>query len=303
MTNALGLGVIVLWIVAWQFWPRPFYLAAMALLRRAAGLRTQRVQVDGQEIVYLDGGTGETLVLLHGFGADRDAWPPMVAQLKGRYRVIAPDLPGFGDSSRVPAASHTLDAQLARLADFLRILGIQKCHLAGNSMGGYLAAHYAARHPEQIQSLSLLAPAGVASAQESELQQLLAQGDNPLLIKTLANFSRLMNLCFVKTPYTPGAIRRVLAARAIRDCAFHRQLFADLFGSAVPLEEVVSTFHGPTLILWGDHDRLLDVSGAGILHTLMPNSQVCVLPDVGHVPMLEVPRATALAFLAFQSGA
>jgi len=64
MTSALGLGVIVLWIVAWQFWPRPFYLAAMALLRRAAGLRTQRLQVGDQEIVYLDGGSGEILVLL-----------------------------------------------------------------------------------------------------------------------------------------------------------------------------------------------------------------------------------------------
>lgn len=303
MTIALSLGLVVLWILAWQFWPRPFYLGAMALLRRASGLRTQRVAVNEQEMVYLEGGAGETLVLLHGFGADRDAWPQMVAHLKGHYRVIAPDLPGFGDSSRVPSASHTLDAQLARLATFLQTLGIEKCHLAGNSMGGYLAAHYAARHPEQIQSLWLLAPAGVVSAEESELQQLLARDDNPLLIENLAQFSRLIDLCFVKTPYTPGAITRVLAARAVRDCAFHGQVFADLFGSAVPLEDVMGTFQGPTLIMWGDKDRLLHVSGAAALRALIPHSQLCILPNVGHVPMLEVPQTAALAFLAFQAGA
>lgn len=280
--------------------PKVVYRGLVGLQRKMAGLNTLRTTVDGHDIVYLDGGRGDPLLLVHGFGADCDAWPLLAMHLNSRFRIIAPDLPGFGDSSRRPDAPYSLDDQLRRLEGFAAALGLTRFHLAGNSMGGYLAAHYAARHPGQVMSLWLLAPAGVSTAEESELQQLLARGDNPLLVNTEADFRRLLNMCVARAPYVPGAVVKALAARAIADRAFHNKLFDELFASASPLEGVLEGLPVPTLIQWGDKDRLLHVSGAQVLHRLLPNSQLCLMNDIGHVPMREDPQGSARAFLEFQ---
>jgi pimeloyl-ACP methyl ester carboxylesterase len=95
---------------------------------------------------------------------------------------------------------------------------------------------------------------------------------------------------------------RTLAARAIADCEFHSRLFDELFASAVPLEEALKGMTVPTLIQWGDRDRLLHVSGASILHALLPGSQLQVMHNIGHVPMQEAPRDAAQAFMIFQAG-
>ena len=280
--------------------PKVIYRGLIGLQRKLAGLRTLRVTVDGHELVYLDGGRGDPLLLIHGFGADCDAWPPLAMHLNRRFRILAPDLPGFGDSSRRPDASYSLNDQLARLEAFVAALELKRFHVAGNSMGGYLAAHYAARHPDQVMSLWLLAPAGVSTAQESELQQMLARGENPLLVNSEADFRRLLSMCVAREQYVPGAVIKALAARAVRDKAFHNKLFDELFASASPLEDVLEGLSVPTLIQWGDQDRLLHVSGAQVLHRLLPNSQLCLMNNIGHVPMREDPRGSARAFLEFQ---
>ena len=280
--------------------PKVVYRGLIGLQRKLAGLKTRQVTIDGHELVYLDGGRGDPLLLIHGFGADCDAWPLLAMHLNQRFRIVAPDLPGFGDSSRRPEASYSLDDQLARLEAFAAALGLDRFHLAGNSMGGYLAAHYAARHPEQVMSLWLLAPAGVSTAEESELQQMLARGENPLLVESEADFRRLLSMCVAKSQYVPGAVIKALAARAISDKAFHNKLFDELFASASPLEGVLEGLSVPTLIQWGDEDRLLHVSGAQVLHRLLPNSQLCLMHHTGHVPMREDPRGSARAFLDFQ---
>lgn len=280
--------------------PKVVYRGLIGLQRKLAGLKTRQVTIDGHELVYLDGGRGDPLLLIHGFGADCDAWPLLAMHLNQRFRIVAPDLPGFGDSSRRPEASYSLDDQLARLEAFAAALGLDRFHLAGNSMGGYLAAHYAARHPEQVMSLWLLAPAGVSTAEESELQQMLARGENPLLVESEADFRRLLSMCVAKSQYVPGAVIKALAARAISDKTFHNKLFDELFASASPLEGVLEGLSVPTLIQWGDEDRLLHVSGAQVLHRLLPNSQLCLMHHTGHVPMREDPRGSARAFLDFQ---
>lgn len=295
-------GLLAALMLAYHLFPAPVCRALIALQRRVAGLRSHRLVVDDHTLHYLEGGSGDTLLLIHGFGADCDAWAPMAASLTSQYHVVAPDLPGFGDSSRVPSASYTLDDQLGRLEAFITHLGLTRFHLAGNSMGGYLAAHYAARHPGQVRTLWLLAPAGVATAEESELQQMIAGGDNPLLVRTPADFQRIIRMVVATPRYLPGAVTRTLAARAIMDCDFHGRLFEQLSATAIPLEEALKGVTVPTLIQWGDKDRLLHVSGAAILHALLPGSTLQVMPNIGHVPMQEAPRDAAQAFMVFQVG-
>jgi alpha/beta hydrolase family protein len=117
---AVALAVVVLaGAIVYFVFPRPAFLAARALLRASAGLSQHSIQVAGHTIVYLDGGSGEPLVLLHGFGAEKDNWLSAAWQLRGRYRVLALDVPGFGQSSQDPGANYSCEEQAARVAAFL----------------------------------------------------------------------------------------------------------------------------------------------------------------------------------------
>jgi abhydrolase domain-containing protein 6 len=302
MTATLFSGLAAAAVAGYFIAPARYLGAALRLQRRIAGLADKRVEVDGHRIAYLDGGSGEPLLLLHGFGASRDNWTPIARELTRHFRVIAPDLPGYGDSSRRPGAGYSLDRQLARITGFAHALGLTRFHLGGNSMGGYLAAHYAARNPAAVASLWLLAPAGVMGAAPSEVMTALARGANPLLVRNEADFERVIDLCFVRAPWMPAAFRRVLARRAMADAAFHAGLFGEMFDAPVAFEDALPGLAIPTLICWGERDRILDASGASILQTLLPGSRLALMPGTGHVPMMEKPRETAAHFLAFQRG-
>jgi len=280
--------------------PEPYLNTALKLQRRAAGLSTREITVDGHRIVYSDGSRGEPLLMLHGFGATRDNYALVARELKSHYRVIAPDLPGYGDSERRRDALYTLDAQLARLDAFVTALGLERFHLAGNSMGGYLAAHYARLYPARVKSLWLLAPAGVSTARPSEVLEAIACGENPLLVRDEGDFDRIVDLCFVRPPYTPKQFKKVFAQRSMKSAGDHAELFQQLFEAALPFEDSLRDLPVKTLIIWGERDRILDASGASILHALIPDSELHLLSDTGHVPMMEKPRETAARFLAFQ---
>lgn len=295
---AAGVGIF-----GYLYGAKMLFSLALKAARRAAGLRTRIVIIDGLKIPYLDGGRGEPVVLIHGFGANKDHWPQLAKHLTHQYRVIAPDLPGFGEADRRMDLSYTVSAQIERLHEFITELRLDSFHIGGNSMGGLLAAVYAARYPQSVKSLWLLAPAGVATAQPSELMQMIGQGKNLLLVDNAEDFAALTDLCFFRPPYVPPAFQRLLAARAIADRPLQAKMFQDLFAEAVTLE---TTLHGvtiPTLILWGDHDRLLHVSGAEVLAAVLPKADKVIMKDMGHCPQLERPQETAEIYLRFQRGA
>jgi len=299
---AVALAVVVLaGAIVHCVFPRPAFLAARALLRAAAGLSQHSIQAAGHTIVYLDGSSGEPLVLLHGFGAEKDTWLSLAWQLRGRYRVLALDVPGFGQSSQDPGANYSFEEQAARVAAFLDAVRITApVHIGGNSMGGAIAGIFAARYPQRVKSLWLIAPAGVVSAEPSDLFRAIAAGRNPMLVWSTEDFERLMDMIFVRRPYVPGAVTRIFAENAASHRRFNEKIFGDMRQPSVPLEVRLKGSPVPTLILWGDQDRLVHVSGAAILGGVMPKAKVVVLKDVGHAPMIEDPRASADAFLTFQ---
>ena len=96
-----------------------------------------------------------TCCLSTGSGADKDNWDRFAKRLTGSYRVIAPDVPGFGDSSKIPGAKYDMQTQVMRVHEFVRAIGLKKFHIAGNSMGGLIAGMYAASYPEDVLTLGL----------------------------------------------------------------------------------------------------------------------------------------------------
>ncbi|MBF8160493.1 alpha/beta fold hydrolase [Ectopseudomonas hydrolytica] len=280
-------------------------LASLRLIeQQRAGLSHQQIRVRDLNIHYYRGGPadGETLVLIHGFAADKDNWLRFSRHLTDRYQVIALDLPGFGDSDR-PAGSYDVGTQAERLASILEALGIERAHLLGNSMGGHIAALYAARYPQRTQSLALFDNAGVEAPIKSEFFALLERGQaNPLVVRQAEDFQRLLQFVFVEPPYLPESLKRHLAERSMANREHYEQVFQQLVERYIPLEPELPKIEAPTLLFWGEQDRVLHVSSIEVMRPLLRHSSVAVMPGVGHAPMLERPQESALLYRRFLQG-
>jgi len=282
--------------------PERFTELMLHLDRRAAGLVRKEIDLPGGlHYVYLEGGKGEPLVLLHGFGGMKDNFARVARFLTPRYRVIVPDEIGFAESSHPPDADYGSQAQAERVHALAQALGIGRAHLGGNSMGGQIALAYAARFPSEVASLWLLDPAGVWSAPKGELGRIVeARERNPFFIENEEDYVRLVRFVTSQMPYIPGPMLKVMAQDSIRHLELQKQIFKTIFDD--PIEPRVTGLTTPTLIVWGDRDRVFHFGTADVLHQLMPNSQVIVMPGVGHMPMLEKPRQSAEDYLRWRSG-
>lgn len=269
--------------------------------RQLAGLSVKQVQVGEFDVHYYEGGPkdAETILMIHGFGADKDNWLRFAKPLTSTYHVIALDLPGFGDSSKLDV-SYDVGTQTERLAAFSKQLGLNKLHLIGNSMGGHIAALYAARYPEQVLSVALLDNAGITSPIKSEMFQRIERGEaNPLLVNNAADFNNMLSFVFVKQPIIPDALKQHVAEKSIANRPLNEKIFSSLRDRYIPLEPELSKIQAPTLLLWGDQDRVLDISSIAVMQPLLKQSTVVVMKDCGHVPMLERPDETAAHYQAF----
>ena len=300
----IALGALAATIVAADFLaPRATARLALAIERRRARLTAAVVDADGFRFHYLEGGRGDTLLLVHGFGADKDNYTRVARHLRKRFRVIAVDLPGFGDSDRLEDADFAIPDQAQRLKAMVDALGIERFHLGGSSMGGAIAIEYAARWPDQVQGLWLLAPAGVMSAEDSEMiADYRRTGRSRLVVTEVSGFNDLLKLTMHRPPTLPHGLKRTLGERAVADQSLHARIF-EAIATSPAIEERATSVDVPALIVWGREDRVLDVSGAAILHRAMPGSKLIVMDDIGHLPMIEVPKRAARDYIAFVDGA
>jgi len=274
--------------------------------RSASGLEHRTVDLDGETWHYLEGGPqgAGTVLLLHGFGGDKDNWIRFSGFLAGHYRVLVPDLPGFGESARHPDWDYSLPSQRDRLGTFVEAMDIESFHLAGNSMGGQLAALYTHKHPAQVLSLGLFDNAGIAAPEQSDMQRALANGKMPLILESIDDFDNMLAYVSYETPFIPWPIKGVLAQRALDHAAFNRLIFEDYKEDRFSgLEPILAEIKNPVLILWGAEDRVLDVSSIEVMQPLLPQAEIVIMEETGHVPMLERPQETASIYLEFLGNA
>ena len=298
----IALAVVVLGIVGIVYWaPDKAARVMIDADRYRSGLVRKEIELpDGLHYVYLEGGKGEPLMLLHGFGANKDHFTKVARFLTPHYRLIIPDHIGFAESSHPHNADYTPTGQAKRLRSLAHALAIDQLHLGGSSMGGQIAMTYAALYPAEVESLWLLDPAGVWSAPKSEFLKVLEQtGRNRLMAKNEDEFRTVIEIAMNNAPYIPGPVITVLARERSTNYALEESIFKKIGEDSV--EERVTGMSVPTLIVWGDKDRVLSVSAAEILHKRMPRSKVIIMPDVGHLPMMEQPEKTAEDYLAFRA--
>ena len=269
--------------------------------RAMSGLERREITLPGGlRYVYCEGGAGEPLMLLHGFGADKGNFTLIARYLTPHYRVIIPDHIGFRESAHPADADYTTDAQARRLRALAGALGIKSIHLGGNSMGGHISMAYAAAFPGEVKSMWLLDPGGIWSAPESELKKIIREtGKNPLMAATEDDFTAIFDFVMSDPPPIPGPMLNVMALERINNFELEERIFKQITADSVEKRIKGSTV--PTLIVWGKEDRVINPASADILHHLIPKSEVIIMPGIGHLPMLEDPRQCADDYLRFRS--
>ncbi|WP_292932937.1 alpha/beta hydrolase [Noviherbaspirillum sp.] len=269
--------------------------------RERAGLERKEIDLPhGLHYVYLEGGQGEPLMLLHGFGGNKDNFVRVARALTPHYRVIIPDHIGFGESAHPPQADYTPAAQVANLRELARALGVTRLHLGGNSMGGQIALAYAALHPDEVASLWLIDAAGVWSGPKSELAEtILGGGRNRLIVRNEDQFADLFSFAMSDPPFVPRPFLNVLAQERIRNADLEERIFQQIAGTSV--EQQIKGLRIPSLVVWGAEDRVIHPGTAEVMHTLLPHSEVIVMPGTGHMPMLEKPQQSAQDYLRFRA--
>lgn len=295
--------VMLLTALAATLYFSPAALTASMLLmeRQMAGLSERQIALGDLSIHYYEGGPvrGETIVMIHGFGASKDNWLRFARHFTAHYRVIALDLPGFGDSDQ-PNGSYDVGTQAERLEFFVKALELGKIHLVGNSMGGHIAGIFAARYPQQVSSLALFATGGITAPNKSELFRLIESGQpNPLVVRNAEDYQRMLEFVFVVPPALPGSVKAWLAERSVANQAHYDDVFHQLRERYIPLEPELPRIEAPTLLLWGDRDRVLDVSSITVMKPLLKKPSVVIMQDCGHAPMIERPEETARHYQAF----
>jgi pimeloyl-ACP methyl ester carboxylesterase/putative sterol carrier protein len=256
-------------------------------------------------------GEGPPVVLLHGLGATRLSWMPLLQPLADRYRVLAPDLPGHGESSK-PRVTYTPRFYAGVIGRLLAELELDRAVLVGNSMGGRIALEVAARAPARVAGLVLVGPAvaGLPFPYYARLLRLLPAelGAFPVPMRRRLVLLGIKQLFahperLPRNAYTAGAdefIRvyrsgraRVALLGAMRGLMRDRP---DLFWDAV------RQVGAPALVIHGEQDRLVPVRLGEILASALPRAELVVLPGVGHVPQFEVPETTVELVRGFLDG-
>ncbi len=249
------------------------------------------------------------LLLLHGSNASFLTWEPWSKALSDNFHVVAVDLPGHGLTGAVPDGDYSQEGMAKFVAEFADKLGLAKFALAGNSMGGGVAARFAEEHPGRVTKLILVDAAGLPFT---------SGGDEPLAFR-LARIPLLNRLLLHVTPrpiVVEGLNRAIVRKAVITDAMIDSYWdFARMEGTRQAtltrfaltedtyVQDHTAALRMPTLILWGEQDRLIPLSTAHDWARAVPRARLIVYPLTGHIPMEEVAGPSAADVRAFLGGA
>jgi pimeloyl-ACP methyl ester carboxylesterase len=269
------------------------YLAAPGDLIEVAGL-TLHVRDSGPR-------DAPPIILLHGFGASLHTWEPWAHLLSDRYRVIRFDLPGSGLSPPDPTGDYSDERSMQLLAALMDRLGVAHATLVGNSMGGRIAWSFAAHRPERVERLVLISPDGFASPGFEYLKKTQVPASVRLMRYILPK--PLLRLSLAPAYADPHVLTDELTDR------YYDLMLAPGARAAMieRMQQVVlsdprpwlARISAPTLLLWGEQDRMIPFSNAADYVKAIPNVTLVALPGVGHLPQEEAPERSAAALRAF----
>ena len=278
------------------------YDVAMAYERYSAGLETKSIALEFGEIVYAENDVKSdvTLVLVHGFGGNKDTWNWVVPKWNDKYHVVVIDLPGHGESVSKKTLDYTITTQAERLYKFLEAKKLKDLYLVGHSMGGAIALRFAGNHVDKLKALILIDSMGMEQTKSDGVKLVEKSDKNPLYdVCTKERLQTLLDYSMHKPPYIPDIIKDALLEEKCSRRDLEKVLYEDMYKDVCCLNDIAKGLDIPTLILWGEKDRMTHIDNAALFHDTIKGSQLVIFKETGHVPILEHPEQTAEAIEKF----
>ncbi len=278
------------------------YVSAMQIVEPKASntivpKASNKVEIHGARIAYQEQGTGPPVLLIHGLGASSVFWKATLPALAARHRVIAPDLPGFGESSR-PAVAYSPGIYPPYLVGLLDRLGIPRAAVVGHSMGGLIALRLCRDHPDRVERLALLSSTGMPWPDPPILERV---GRLPGIGELILGLRSAWATRWVLRRYAvrqPSALTAdVLAAMGQASPQAFLQLARTIRGEDV--RPWLGTLRLPVLIVWGDRDRVVPLDHGRAMAALIPAAKFVAIPEAGHFVQLEQPEAVNAVLTEF----
>jgi len=273
-----------------------------------SGLHSKQVKLGNDRVRYWEGGSGkETVVLLHGFGADATwQWRPQMQQLAEQYRVIAPDLLWFGQS-KSSDNDYSIQHQARAVLRLLDHEGVENFHLIGVSYGGMVSHEIIGRAPERVDRVVLVsspARAFMAEDKKAVLHDLeVSTVEDLLLPQQPSDLRRLMGLAYWKPRRVPDFIAQGVIERYYQpNREHHLRLLRSVPQNAAEHREMFQAPSQPTLIVWGEHDQVFPTQAGERIHGELAGSTLCVFENAAHAPHLERQEDVTPLMLRFLSG-
>lgn len=304
--------------------PEVFVKGYMKLAVLVSGMRIKKISVGNLTIAYGERGSKKkgqsSILLLHGFSADKFMWSGLVGKLPSDLHVIVLDLPGHGDSSIPPEDEDlSLFAQTERIRQIVEALGLddEPLHVVGLSMGGALAGVFAAEYPHLVERVTMMCPAmrtpietDVAVKIRHIVESILESGsddalhDCPLIPRNPDEMQLLLDFAqYHKSTFMPKQIiQGALEMRRPYNKYYYRLFKAlAMLENSQLIEKIAHKITAPTQLVWGEEDQVIHVSGAEILKEKLPNLQrVDIIPRCGHAINLDRPGAKTKSLLEFR---
>jgi pimeloyl-ACP methyl ester carboxylesterase len=268
------------------------------------------VELHGERVAYREAGRGDAVVLIHGMAGSSETWEPIIPHLATRYRVVAPDLLGHGQSAK-PCTDYSLGTFAAGLRDLFDELGISRATIVGHSLGGGVAMQFLYQHPEYCRRLVLISSGGLGPDVGWILRLMATPGAEfvlPLFAPKLAvgighRIRARLHDAGIGSPQTDQiwqgysslseTATRAAFLRTLRSVVHYR-------GKSVSaLARLSLSIDVPTLLIWGDRDTIIPVVHGSAAQA---GSRLQVLPGLGHFPHIESPAAVVAAIEDFISG-
>jgi pimeloyl-ACP methyl ester carboxylesterase len=298
---AEGAGVAALLVV----------LAKRGFFKRGKGggkIEERVVAVGKGQISYLVAGNKQassTVVLLHGFAADKEHWLDVIPLLAADgHQVVAPDLPGFGANFPDPDGQFDAASLAKQMRTFARQAGLVSFHLVGHSIGAIIAASYAYAAPTEVASLTLIEPLGVSGPGESDFDRQLKNHRNPFLIGKAEGYDQLLAYATATPPAMQPARKRRRAEGLANNRPFYQLVWSKLLeGERGRLLDLLAPeLKKRTLVVLGAKSKVVHQATGKMLELRMPDARVGVIPDSGHWLTLEKPKELAELLIAFFHG-
>ncbi|HEU4510819.1 MAG TPA: alpha/beta hydrolase [Pyrinomonadaceae bacterium] len=268
---------------------------AQAVAAQTSSAVEKETTVFGPKIHYVEAGSGQAVILLHGLGGSSRAWQTNIGPLAEKFHVFAPDQIGFGKSDK-PLVNYRIRTYVDFLDQFCKQLKIERATLIGNSMGGWIAAAFTAAFPDRVEKLVLVDAAGYAPSKDVDPR--IFYGLNPTTregMKTLVT-----KVFYNKLFHTDAAIDASIAARlAAGDGYTINSITESIIRGEDFLDATVKTIKHPTLIIWGRQDGLVPLSEGERFNRDIAGSKLVVFEECGHVPNFEKPADFNAAVINF----